>query len=551
MKSKIDVVWPEPKPLDHFMLIDIFDEMDFSPVGSLDYNIVGSFSQATGDGVVYVANGTNNEIEELNKTLAQYKWVLLIIISDEENLFEIDKLEHPNIKVWLQTPRANKEYENVRYFGVGYGYAPRFRKQYTEQYLNKPVDVFISGQNTHSRRNLVFSDLHFYEEESPDQVVEIFETKGFTQGMEPAEYYKYMAATKIAPAPSGIVSPDSFRLYEALELGAIPIADDVSPRYDSKGYWRKLFPDAPFPILEDDDVCSLIDEAHEDYQNKANHILAWWIAQKRRYAYELVEDIRSLADLPDSDEVKDKITIVMPVSPWKSHPSTEVLDASLASARAQLPDAEIIVTFDGVREEQKDKTEAYQEFIKRALWKINTEHKNVLPILFDEHEHQSGMMKEALKHIKTEYVLYLEGDMSFYDDRLVPWAEFIDVLDSGKANILRIHFEATIPEPHEYLMLHDRDFTIGGNSYVGTFQWSQRPHLMRTDLYKDIMDNYFSPEAKCFIEDKFYGSMITEHQNGNWDKWKMFIFLPESGLNMAYHLDGRDGETKYDDRQIW
>lgn len=161
------------------------------------------------------------------------------------------------------------------------------------------------------------------------------------------------------------------------------------------------------------------------------------------------------------------------------------------------------------------------------------------------------MMREALKHIKTEYVLYLEGDMSFYDDRIVPWTEFLDILEAGKANILRIHFEATIPEPHEYLMLHDRDMKVGGNSYIGTIQWSQRPHLMRTSLYRDIMENFFSPDAKCFIEDKFYGSMITEYQNGNWDKWKMFIFLPESGLNMAYHLDGRDGETKYDDRQIW
>lgn len=141
--------------------------------------------------------------------------------------------------------------------------------------------------------------------------------------------------------------------------------------------------------------------------------------------------------------------------------------------------------------------------------------------------------------------------MSFYEDRAVPWGDFVNLLDSGKANILRVHFEASIPEAHEYLMYHEHDLDIDGDKYVATSQWSQRPHLMSRDMYGAIMRDYFSEDARCFIEDRFYYIIHGECNDGNWGKWKMFIYLPVDGLNRAYHLDGRDGETKYDDKQIW
>lgn len=556
MNVKVDVVWPEPKPLDHFMLMDIFAGVDFNPVGVFEYNIVDDFSAANGDGVVFVANGTNTEVIKLNETLSTYKWVLLIVVSDENNLFEIDKVEHQNIKIWIQTPRADKEYNDVRYFGVGYGFASKFRSDLYDKYHKKSNDVFISGQNTHERRRFIFEELHDYADSNPERSVDVFETEGFTQGMEPLSYYSHMAGTRIAPCPSGVVSPDSFRLYEALELGAIPIADDISPAvgYNSRGYWNRIFPDAPFPTIKtyDNLIDECIDECLDNYQYKANNIFAWWIGQKRKYYYELVDDISQLSGASSIGEsAKDKITVIVPVSPWRSHPSTEVLDDCLASIRAQLPDSEIIVTFDGVREEQSEKTSSYEEFIKRALWKINTQHKNVLPLLFNKHTHQSGMMKEALKHVKTDYVLYVEGDMSFYDDRIAPWDDFLDLLDHGDANIIRIHFEASIPEPHEYLMYHEHDLSLNDNTYVATSQWSQRPHLMRTSMYSEVMNNHFSSEAACFIEDRFYYIINGECSDGFWKKWKMFIFLPGTGLSMAYHLDGRDGEKKYDANQIW
>lgn len=549
----VDVVWATSKPLDNFMLLDMFAEIDFSPVGSFKYNIVGTFEEATGDGVVAVIDGTNADVEEVNETLSNYKWVLLIVVCDENNLFKTEELNHPNLKLWVQTPRAEKDYGDARFFGVGYGFSSEYRSKFTQEYLLKPTDLFISGQNTHERRNVIFSKLFKYQNKNPNDRIRINMTEGFTQGMKPVDYYRNMAMAKIAPCPSGIVSPDSFRLYEALEFGCIPIADDVSPayEYDSRGYWNRIFPDAPFSILSDNNVSSLIDKAKNNYQQKANMIFAWWIGQKRKYAYELVDDIRALSDNPVKvNSLKEKVTIIVPVSPWKDNPDTTKIETTIKSIRSHFPKSEIIVTFDGVREEQQEKFEAYQEFIKRMLWKINVDNNNILPLVFEKHAHQSGMMREALKYVRTESVLYVEGDSPLHD-REINWKNITNLLSEDKARIIRLYNKEEIPEPHEYLMYHARDLKIDGDDYVGTSQWSQQPHIVRTDTYRYIMDEYFTDESRCFIEDRFYYIIVGEINDGKWDKWRFFIYLPEDRQPRSYHLDGRDGEEKYDDKQIW
>ena len=66
----------------------------------------------------------------------------------------------------------------------------------------------------------------------------------------------------------------------------------------------------------------------------------------------------------------DNLTAIIPTSPIKSHPDTSIIEETIKSIRHHLPDSEIIVTFDGVREEQEDLLEEYTEFKKQMLWKF-------------------------------------------------------------------------------------------------------------------------------------------------------------------------------------
>lgn len=229
--------------------------------------------------------------DTINEAIDRYKWILLFVTSDEEARFDINQLDHPNILFWQQTPRADRDY-NATLFGCGW--TPHFN-QLPDNPPRKDLDVVLSAQNTHLRRNEAFAAL-----EHVQHTKLINPTDGFTKGWTPASYADVMMRAKVCPCPAGTFSPDSFRLYEALEAGAVPIADDVSPRegYDSRGYWRSIFPDAPFPIFEDyADLSDIIDDVLSDWTHIANDVAAWWINEKTLYANWVVDDLKNLGAL--------------------------------------------------------------------------------------------------------------------------------------------------------------------------------------------------------------------------------------------------------------
>ena len=211
--------------------------------------------------------------------------MLAIRTGDEEDLLDLDAVKHPNIRWWLQTPTTGRPYA-ARFIPLGF--PPHFNDL---QPRDRDTTVFLSAQNTHSRRRACFAQLKMLGGEK-----NVSETAGFTQGMDRADYVAAMCSAKVAPCPSGAVSPDSFRMYEALEAHTIPIADDGSPVYDSAGYLEPIFPGAPFPILtEYTDLPGYIADQLNEWPR--NDITAWWIRKKRQLAKMLKADLVELGAL--------------------------------------------------------------------------------------------------------------------------------------------------------------------------------------------------------------------------------------------------------------
>lgn len=231
--------------------------------------------------------------ETISEILASYEWVLTFRCSDEEDWFDIHKVEHSNLKWWVQYPRTDRDYGTARLIGAGY--PPHFNKLPAKT-PTKDLDVVLSAQCTQTRRTKAFEAIERFQ----TNTTLIQRTEGFTQGLPPTEYTAAMVRAKIAPAPSGAVTPDSFRLYEALQAHAIPIADDVSPLepYDSRGFWRRMFPDAPFQTYENaEDLGALVEDELRDWPWCANRATAWWIREKRSMALHLRDDLKELGAL--------------------------------------------------------------------------------------------------------------------------------------------------------------------------------------------------------------------------------------------------------------
>lgn len=526
---------------DMAMLEDLLNYKHGRPLRAYEFEFSEARELNKQDGAVVVlpARAQAHLIKEINEELNKLKWCLLFLVGDEEQVFDVDAIEHPNIKIYVMTPKPDL---NEKYGKLYNGYAPALNDN--RELVVKDLDWFLAGQITHKYREQAAAQLR-----SKDGGV-LIETQGFTQGLEPDLYFQYMNRAKVAPAPSGPESPDTFRLYEALEMGAVPIPDE----HGLGGYWTWLLDgEPPFPVIKDyDSLSGYIDDAVENYPAFNNRVLSWWVSKKKQMIANFTEDIARLSGERPVKTTSDKISVLVPVSPIKSHPDPRILNETLDSVIHHLPDSQVYLTFDGVRPEQEDRRADYEEFIRRVLWQINNleKYKNVTPLIFESHNHQSGMAKEALKQIKTPLILYMEQDTPLVTDYVIPWQMLAQDISDGVTNLIRFHFEAGIPEPHQSLMLGKEKSSK--TPLLRTIQWSQRPHLASRAYYERILNDNFSPKARCFVEDLMHSVLQTSYNtNGlsGWHQHRIHIFYPEGNIKRSFHTDGREGGPKYDDSQ--
>lgn len=236
--------------------------------------------------VVIAARHHADMVEEINKQLKKIEKVVLFLMGDEEADFPVEEIEHDNIHIWVQNPHPGR---HDSYNKLGTGYPPQSQEILSKLDLKKDLDLYFSGQITHQRRIEMWDVLIGYQDSGAKCVIE--RTGGFTQGVTPENYYRLMVKARIAPSPAGAVIPDSFRLFEALESMAIPIADNKNSSGTIDNYWDWIFEqDVPFPKLGAwDRMFGLIDEL--DYPHAIHKITAWWINYKREFAYKVCNQL--------------------------------------------------------------------------------------------------------------------------------------------------------------------------------------------------------------------------------------------------------------------
>jgi hypothetical protein len=260
------VIWYNARGYwDHTILNLFFDA---------DTKYVDSFDKLEDDGAVVVlcARWAKDEIDEINRRLSRLKWAVVFWTGNEDMLFVPGALKHPNMRIWVQmpVPGLDPEYRrlpNGPTPGLPIGIPP------------KTLDWAFLGQVTHQRRR----DCHDALSGLPNGF--LYGSNGFTQGLPHAEYLQKLAEAKIAPCPSGPMNPDSFRVYEALELGCVPIVDSrtVSDRFPM-GYWETLFGnDFPLPQITDwSTIGDVIAQQLALWPENQIKCFGWWVGAKAK-----------------------------------------------------------------------------------------------------------------------------------------------------------------------------------------------------------------------------------------------------------------------------
>lgn len=547
----IDVVWLSRHegidargPWDTTILEDLFADRLWTTGYRFRHHVVSEVPLGLPGAIVCLpARHHAADVGWLNEQIARLSWVLLVLCGDEEGVFPRRLVEHRLMVTWVQLPRCDDVAEST-VFVFGDGRTPHVDWQSTHPYgvhvSDRRTDWYFAGQVTNPRRKRAANGLRKLHERVPGLLVE---TAGFTQGVPPDQYAEQLGCSWVVPCPGGPATVDTFRFFEALEAGCIPIID-------ADPYWGLLAsrtPEVPLPIgtavADWDTVGGVIETVLKNRVWWSNGWQSWYQAHLRSIVRRLQADLHWLAglraDLPAT-------TALVTVSPSPLHPSTDMVLETIESARVasgyRMP---VVIAADGVRVEQMELHDAYMEHLHNLSWEARRLG-DVQIVWSSKHVHQAQLARMALRWIDTPLLLFLEQDTPLVTDEPIDFAACERVMAAGQIDVLRFHHEAHVLEAHEHLMLDDGPGVIGAVPLRRTVQWSQRPHLSRVAYYHFVLSAYFSSNARCFIEDRMHSFAQSDP-----DQNRLAIYHPPGNIKRSYHLDGRRGGPKFDDLQVW
>jgi hypothetical protein len=138
--------------------------------------------------------------------------------------------------------------------------------------------------------------------ENMSQVGEGFvhEYHGFMAGLSGKEYWEVMSQSVYAPCPIGNMNVDTYRLFEALEAGAIPIIPKAQA-WQPFNYYRLLLSDHPIPSFSNwKEARAFVNRTDIGAAAAlAEEIRQWYQGYKERITAEVSQTIGRVADVID------------------------------------------------------------------------------------------------------------------------------------------------------------------------------------------------------------------------------------------------------------
>lgn len=244
-------------------------------------------------GGILVVPGATEDVAAVKAFVDKMKWCVLVITSDEVNLFPLAEFKGRNRIIWRQHPVPQRGgFEADRVFPTGW----RPDTLATIQALpptDKDLMWAFLGQVNNPDRLLCSMEL----DEIPGGVKHT--TGGFAKGIDYPQYIQTLRRAKLAPSPAGNHNTDCFRIFEALECGTLPVVA-IRPDTHPKGfnYWAEMTGGrVPFPLVSHwnefrDVVKTYQDEAA--WEIDRDNAVKWWEGYKRKMAQSLEADALAL-----------------------------------------------------------------------------------------------------------------------------------------------------------------------------------------------------------------------------------------------------------------
>ena len=219
------------------------------------------------DVLIIIDSSVEKKIELYSKLKLICSKIFLFHLGDEAGINNLFTVYESCNYVW-RTFCSNKYFENKKVSCIPIGYKSGV--------LNKNKSsrnykwAFVGTPHKSSRHDLLFQ----FTDIKPNFC---HKTQEFNKKIISVEEMSdVLSSTEFMPCPNGFVHPETYRLYEALECGSIPIVED------SYNYYDRLFPNNPFIKINKWLEAKVIMKGWEQNQidKKKEECEIWWSKYK-------------------------------------------------------------------------------------------------------------------------------------------------------------------------------------------------------------------------------------------------------------------------------
>ena len=251
------------------------DRWIFNILKNVKFNIIDDEKKLKKEDILIIVDSSPEKKKEfyIKLKLACNK-IFLIHLGDESGILDLSSIYDGFNFVWRSfCLRRFFDNKKVNCIPIGYKSGVHLNKEIKKKYKWS----FIGTPHRSSRHDLLFQ---------LSQIKPSFchITKKFNEKIiDSLEMSKVLSSTEFIPCPNGFFHPETYRLYEALECGCIPIVENAFQYYD------RLFPNNPFIKVDKwIDAKSIIKDWNEEQINKKRkECQLWW----HKYQKQLQEDI--------------------------------------------------------------------------------------------------------------------------------------------------------------------------------------------------------------------------------------------------------------------
>ena len=239
-------------------------------LNKIQFKIIKSKNELESGDILIIVDSS---VEKKDKLYTELKLIcskiFLIHLGDESGIYDLSSIYDSCNFVW-RTFCLNRYFENkqVRCLPIGYK-SGIFKKRADNR---KYKWVFIGTPHKSSRHDLLF------------QLADIkpsfcHKTESFNKKIiDVNKMSEILSSTEFIPCPNGFVHPETYRIYEALECGCIPIVENAYKYYD------RLFPGNPFIKVDKWMEAKLTIKAwsEEQVKLKREECNMWWSKYKNQ-----------------------------------------------------------------------------------------------------------------------------------------------------------------------------------------------------------------------------------------------------------------------------